>query len=95
MNRAEPPVRDHRRSGVTDLYPTNNKHTMKKIQLFVGLDVHAKHSTLALAEGARKDSVHAAGGGGEARLFSRSEVALRYALVPAVALPSSCRASPK
>ena len=41
---------------------------MKKKLLFVGLDVHAKNITIALAEGARKDSVHAAGGGGEARI---------------------------
>ena len=40
--------------------PTNNKHTMKKQLLFVGLDVHAKNITIALAEG----------GGGEARLHS-------------------------
>ena len=39
--------------------PTHNKHTMKKELLFVGLDVHAKTVTLALAEG----------GGGEARLY--------------------------
>ena len=39
--------------------PTHNKHTMKKELLFVGLDVHAKTITLALAEG----------GGGEARLY--------------------------
>ena len=39
--------------------PTNNKHTMKKELLFVGLDVHAKNITIALAEG----------GGGEARLY--------------------------
>lgn len=37
----------------------NNKHTMKKKLLFLGLDVHAKNLTLALAEG----------GGGEARLY--------------------------
>ena len=42
--------------------PTNNKHTMKKQLLFIGLDVHAKSITIALAEG---------GGGtpGEARLY--------------------------
>ena len=39
--------------------PTNNKHTMKKELLFVGLDVHAKNITIALAEG----------GGGEARIY--------------------------
>ena len=39
--------------------PRPNKHTMKKELLFVGLDVHAKTITLALAEG----------GGGEARLY--------------------------
>jgi transposase len=39
--------------------PTANKHTMQKELLFVGLDVHAKSITLALAEG----------GGGEARLY--------------------------
>jgi transposase len=39
--------------------PTHNKHTMQKELLFVGLDVHAKSITLALAEG----------GGGEARLY--------------------------
>jgi transposase len=39
--------------------PAANKHTMKKELLFVGLDVHAKTITLALAEG----------GGGEARLY--------------------------
>jgi transposase len=39
--------------------PTANKHTMPKELLFVGLDVHAKTITLALAEG----------GGGEARLY--------------------------
>ena len=39
--------------------PTHNKHTMKKELLFVGLDVHAKSITLALAEG----------GGGEARNY--------------------------
>jgi transposase len=38
--------------------PLHNKHTMKKELLFVGLDVHAKSITLAVAEG----------GGGEARL---------------------------
>jgi hypothetical protein len=38
---------------------TNNKRTMKKELLFVGLDVHAKNITIALAEG----------GGGEARLY--------------------------
>ena len=38
--------------------PAHNKHTMKKALLFLGLDVHAKNITLALAEG----------GGGEARL---------------------------
>ena len=64
---------------------SNNKHTMKKELLFIGLDVHAKSITIALAhlptslvpssssalaEGARKDPVHAAGGGGgEARLY--------------------------
>lgn len=31
--------------------PTNNKHTMKKKLLFLGLDVHAKNITIALAEG--------------------------------------------
>ena len=31
--------------------PTNNKHTMKKQLLFVGLDVHAKNIAIALAEG--------------------------------------------
>ena len=31
--------------------PTNNKHTMKKKLLFIGLDVHAKSITIALAEG--------------------------------------------
>jgi len=39
--------------------PTANKHTMNKELLFLGLDVHAKSLTLALAEG----------GGGEARLY--------------------------
>jgi transposase len=39
--------------------PTNNKHTMKKKLMFIGLDVHAKNITIALAEG----------GGGEARLY--------------------------
>jgi transposase len=39
--------------------PTHIKHTMKKKLLFVGLDVHAKNITVALAEG----------GGGEARLY--------------------------
>mgnify|MGYP000281519957 CR=1 FL=1 len=39
--------------------PTNNKHTMKKSLLFVGLDVHAQNITIALAEG----------GGGEARHY--------------------------
>ena len=39
--------------------PAHNKHTMKKELLFVGLDVHAKNITIALAEG----------GGGEARLY--------------------------
>src|SRR5678815_2707161 len=39
--------------------PTASKHTMNKEFLFVGLDVHAKSLTLALAEG----------GGGEARLY--------------------------
>src|SRR6188474_3439673 len=39
--------------------PTTNKHTMNKELLFLGLDVHAKSLTLALAEG----------GGGEARLY--------------------------
>ena len=38
--------------------PTHNKHTMNKELLFLGLDVHAKTITIALAEG----------GGGEARL---------------------------
>ena len=49
--------------------PTHNKHTMKKELLFVGLDVHAKTITIALAEDARKDSAHAGGGGGEARIY--------------------------
>ena len=49
--------------------PAHNRHTVRKQLLFVGLDVHAKNVTVALAEGARKDSVHAAGGGGEARLY--------------------------
>jgi len=31
--------------------PTDNKHTMKKALLFVGLDVHAQNITLAVAEG--------------------------------------------
>ena len=39
--------------------PTNNKHTMKKSLLFVGLDVHAQNIAIALAEG----------GGGEARHY--------------------------
>jgi transposase len=39
--------------------PTNNKHTMKKELLFLGLDVHAQNIALALAEG----------GGGEARSY--------------------------
>ena len=39
--------------------PTANKHTMNKELLFLGLNVHAKSLTLALAEG----------GGGEARLY--------------------------
>jgi hypothetical protein len=39
--------------------PANNKHTMKKQLLFIGLYVHAKNITVALAEG----------GGGEARLY--------------------------
>jgi transposase len=39
--------------------PKHIKHTMKKELLFVGLDVHAKNITVALAEG----------GGGEARLY--------------------------
>src|SRR5678815_6020038 len=39
--------------------PTASKHTMNKELLFVGLDVHAKSLTLALAEG----------GAGEARLY--------------------------
>jgi transposase len=39
--------------------PANNKHTMMKKLLFVGLDVHAQSITMALAEG----------GGGEARSY--------------------------
>jgi len=39
--------------------PKHIKHTMKQELLFVGLDVHAKNITIALAEG----------GGGEARLY--------------------------
>ena len=38
--------------------PTHNKHTMKIDLLFIGLDVHAKTITVALAES-----------GGEARLY--------------------------
>ena len=38
---------------------SNNKHTMNKALLFVGLDVHAQNIALALAEG----------GGGEARTY--------------------------
>ena len=39
--------------------PANNKHTMKKPLLFIGLDVHAKTITIAVAPG----------DGGEARLY--------------------------
>ena len=39
--------------------PAHNKHTMKKGLLFLGLDVHAKTSTIGLAPG----------GGGEARPY--------------------------
>jgi transposase len=39
--------------------PTDNKHTMKKQLLFVGLDVHAQNIAIAVAEG----------GGGEARTY--------------------------
>ena len=39
--------------------PTHNRQTMKKALWFLGLDVHAKSLTLALAEG----------GGGEARIY--------------------------
>ena len=49
--------------------PKHIKHTMSKPLLFVGLDVHGKSITIALAESARKEGVHAAGGGGEARLY--------------------------
>ena len=31
--------------------PAHNKHTMKKEILFLGLDVHAKNITIALAAG--------------------------------------------
>ena len=41
--------------------PTNNKHTMKEL-LFVGLDVHAKNITIALAGGGGDSD-------GEARLY--------------------------
>jgi transposase len=39
--------------------PKHNKHTMKKLLLFLGLDVHAQNIAIALAEG----------GGGEARTY--------------------------
>ena len=42
--------------------PTNNKHTMKKKLLFIGLDVHAKNITIALAESGGDSD-------GEARLY--------------------------
>ena len=42
---------------------------MKNEILVIGLDVHAKNITIALAEGARKDFVHAAGGGREASVY--------------------------
>ena len=42
--------------------PTNNKHTMKKKLLFVGLDVHAKSITIGLAEGGGETP-------GEARVY--------------------------
>ncbi len=42
--------------------PTNNKHTMKKEILFVGLDVHAKNITIALAESGGEAN-------GEARIY--------------------------
>ena len=46
--------------------PTDNKHTMKKELLFVGLDVHAQSITLALAEGGgavdADDQPHPGGG---------------------------------
>ena len=42
--------------------PTNNKHTMKKKLRFVGLDVHAKNITIALAESGEDSR-------GEARLY--------------------------
>ncbi len=35
---------------------SNNKHTMSKKVRFVGLDVHAKEITVALAEGARREA---------------------------------------
>ena len=38
---------------------SNNKHTMNKALLFLGLDVHAQNIAIALAEG----------GGGEARTY--------------------------
>lgn len=37
---------------------SNNKHTMKKELLFVGLDVHAKTITIATAPGAGGDALH-------------------------------------
>ena len=39
--------------------PKHNQHTMKKNLLFIGLDVHAKNITIALAPG----------DGGEARVY--------------------------
>jgi len=39
--------------------PKHNKRTMKKNLLFIGLDVHAKNITIAIAPG----------DGGEARLY--------------------------
>ena len=56
---------------------------MKKELLFVGLDVHAKNITIALAEG----------GGGEARLYGTIPNDL-HALPQAVSMSNRRRSSP-
>ena len=63
--------------------PTNNKHTMKKKLLFIGLDVHAQNIAIALADG----------GGGEARTYGSIPNDL-HALPKAMSLPNRRRSSP-
>ena len=61
MKRALPQLRDHRRSGVTRNEANQQQAHMKKL-MFVGLDVHAKSITIALAGGGGDSH-------GEARLY--------------------------